>query len=203
MGNNIIFIKNIEENDYGRIDLVQKGEQKNAIKKISISENGLAKNIINELKENIKALEEEKNQYLIQYYDAYIENNYFCKNDYFCICMEYIKDSNLKQFVQKYKDKNILLEEKVIKDIIMQIYKGLEFIYNNNIIYYYFSEDNIFITNNNKIKIDIFGGKNIYNFFKGDKKDDIFCLAGIIYNLLLNLSPNISRNNYIINIAKY
>ena len=118
--------------------------------------------------------------------------------------MEYAGNFNLKQFIQKYKDKHILIEENIIEDIIIQICKGLIEIHKNKIIHRDLTPDNIFINENNKIKIGDFGvskilntkkyastytGKLHYNAperEKGEEYDyraDIYSLGCIMYEL--------------------
>ena len=68
--------------------------------------------------------------------------------------MEYGGEINLKQYIE---NKEELIEEKIIKDIVLQICIGLKEIHKNNIIHRDLTPDNIFINKNNKIKIGDFG----------------------------------------------
>ena len=77
--------------------------------------------------------------------------------------MEYGGNSDLKKFIGKYQNENLLIDEKVIKDIIIQICHGLKDIHNAKIIHRDLSPDNIFINENNKIKIGNFGVAAIIN----------------------------------------
>ena len=71
--------------------------------------------------------------------------------------MEYVGDNNLKQFIHDYKNNNELIDQNIIKDIFIQICKGLKEIHNNKILHRDLTPDNIIIDKNNKIKIGDFG----------------------------------------------
>ena len=213
MSNNLTFIKTIEKINYGEICLVKRNDKLFTLKKISISKSGLTQQTINKNKEKIKILSEQKYENLLTYYDTFIEE------DYFYILMEYIEEQNLNQFIKKYKDKNQLIDEKIIKDIILQLFKGLISFHNNNIIHQNLSKENIFIDKNNNIKIGDF--KLSYKTYidneefnhgeefdiESGKKDDIYSLGCIIYELFtLNDYYNyvIKGNSELsINLAKY
>ena len=127
------------------------------------------------------------------------------ENDKLNILMEYGGDCNLKKFIQTYKEKNQLIEENIMKDIIIQMCKALKTIHENNIIHRDLTPENIFINENKKIKIGDFGiskiltmsnkytksivGKIQYfapEIIKGQKynnKVDMYSLGCIIYEL--------------------
>ena len=120
--------------------------------------------------------------------------------------MEYGGDSNLKQFIKKYKDKEQLIEENIIENIIKQIILGLKAIHNEKLIHRDLTPENIFINEKNIIKIGDFGvskqlntnqkyaktltGKFHYNAPEIEKdekynnKVDIYALGCIIYELV-------------------
>ena len=82
------------------MNLVKKDNKEYALKKISIFESELTGKQIEEYKEKIKYFDALNSNNIIKYYDSFVEG------DYFDILMEYGGDSNLKQFIKKYKIKN-------------------------------------------------------------------------------------------------
>ena len=63
-----------------------------------------------------------KSDYIIKYYESFIEN------DILYIIMEYGGNKDLKKFI---KEKECLIDEKIIKDIKIQICLGLKVIHKN------------------------------------------------------------------------
>ena len=190
-------IRKLGEGGFGEVFLIEKENKHYALKK---SKNKLTEKEINEIKKIINILSNIKSEYIIKYYDTFEDNNSFN------ILMEYAGEVNLKQFIKKYKVKGNLIEESLIKDIILQICVGLIEIHKNKIIHRDLTPDNIFIDENNKIKIGDFGISKIlstntkynqnrigkYHYFapemeigeKYNHKIDVYCLGCIIYELL-------------------
>jgi len=200
--------------------LAEKDDELYTLKKIKMklkqAETEQCKNIIN-------ILSKINNEYLIKYYEAFMEN------DNFNIVMEYGGDMNLKAFIKYYKHNIELIDEDIIINIILQICEGLKEIHNNKIIYSNLTPDNIFIDKNNKIKIGDFGiskistilnkytktkvGKDNYaapEILKGteyNNKVDIYSLGCIIYELFtLNeyyIDKKLDNDDCKINTKKY
>ena len=116
-------IKIIGRGGCGIVYLVQKGnnDEYYALKKIPI--------LTKEEKENyekiLNAILKINNEYIIKYYE------YFIENDFLYIIMEYGGDSDLKKFIKKYNDKNELISEEIINEIILGICSGLKEIHKN------------------------------------------------------------------------
>ena len=190
-------IKELPKGGFGRVYKLKKGDKFYAYKKILIIDS--TKEQINQYTEEAKILSGFNSEYIVKYYFSSLEK------DYFNILMEYGGDNNLKQFIHQYKMKNQLIQEKIIRDIIIQICSGLKDIHNSNLIHRGLTPENIFIDQNNKIKIGDFGvskqlstntkyaktdtGKLYYKapeVIKGEKYDnraDIYSLGCIIYEL--------------------
>ena len=104
--------------------------------------------------------------------------------------MEYSGDIDLKKYINNYKNKGELINENIIKDIILQICKGLKVTHKNKIIHRDLTPDNIFIDINNKIKIGDFGVSKILTTLNKYTKSQIGktyylapeILKGLIYN---------------------
>ena len=189
-------IRKLGEGGFGIVYLVEKNNKQYALKQCK---NKLKNEEIEQYKKIINIISKINNEYLIKYYDAFIEN------DTFNILMEYGGDIDLKKYIKNYKDENVLIKEDIIKDIILQICKGLKEIHNNKIIHRDLTPENIFIDKNNNIKIGDFGvskilttlnkytqsqiGKikylapEILKGLKYNNKVDIYALGCIIYEL--------------------
>ena len=122
--NDYKIIKKIGEGGYGEIYLIEKGNEKYALKKIKSK---LTEGEMNEYNKIINILSKMNNKNIIKYYTTFIEK------DSFNILMEYGGNNNLEQFIKKYKDKHQLIEENIIRDIIIQICFGLKEIHENKI----------------------------------------------------------------------
>ena len=184
-------IKQLRKGNFGEVYLAQK---EYALKRIPILY--LNKEEIDNYNNIFNIISKIDNEYIIKYIESYIDNNYLN------IIMEYGGDTDLKKFIKKYKDKNKLISEKIIKDIIKQICLGLKEIHKKHLIHRDLTPDNIFINYNDKIKIGAVGISKILNINnkytigkhhyiapeidKGEKynnKVDIYSLGCIIYEL--------------------
>ena len=81
--------------------------------------------------------------------------NYLLKTAVYIFVMEYGGNTNLKKYIEQKKP--VLIEENIIKGIIIQICLGLKEIHKNKLMHRVLTPDNIFMDNNNKIKIGDFG----------------------------------------------
>ena len=190
-------IEKIGRGSFGVVYKMEKNNKFYAFKKISTI--NIAQNEINKIEEKFLILSQINNDYIIKYYYSFFEK------DSFNIIMEYVENRNLKQFIRKYKKAKELIEEKTIRAIIEQICICLKEIHKNKIIIGNLTPYNIFINDNNKIKIGDFNiskgfiyqnlfilpKNNIMHYIptefelleKYDYKIDIYSLGCIIYEL--------------------
>ena len=175
-------IKPLGEGGFGIVYLVEKDNKRYALKK---STKKLKNEEIEQIKKLINILSKINNEYLIKYYNTFIEN------DNFNILMEFAGENNLKQFINKHKNKGEYIDEKIIKDIIIQICKGLKVIHDNNMIHRDLTPDNIFIDENtNKIKIGDFGVSKILTNTKNYAKTQIGKFNYVAPEILKGLEYN-------------
>ena len=206
---------NINNAEYKIIKELGKGNFGNVYQVLNLSDNKYyAIKIIpikNETKEKIKKFEKEAEilskfncDNIVKYYDSSKDNN----NIY--ILMEFCGGSNLRNFIDKNKNNNILIDEDILKNIIKQICIGIKAIHDKKIVHRDLKPENIFINEDKIIKIGDFGISKqleIYNIkisinkegtydyiapeilYKGiyNNKSDIWSLGCIIYELF-NLS---------------
>ena len=142
-------IEELGQGAFGKVFKLEKDNKYYAFKKIPIKDS--TKEEISKCTEEAKILSTFDNEFIVKFHYSFLEK------DSFNILMEFAGNSNLKQFIQNFKKKNKLIEEKIIKDIIIQICQGLIQIHEDNIIHRDLTPDNIYINENNKIKIGDFG----------------------------------------------
>jgi surface protein len=223
MDKNFEIIRELGKGAFGSVYLIKINNKYYALKKIRVRE--MKKEERDKCIEEANILSSLNSEYIVKFYNSYIEK------DNFNIIMEYAGDVNLKTFIKKHKYINKLIDENLIKNIIIQICLGLKEIHSANIIHRDLTPENIFIDEtNHKIKIGDFGvskflEENIkyadsivgkYKYFapeiiknqKYDNKIDIYALGCIIYELFtLNeyfIDKNYGENNNLtINMQEY
>lgn len=169
-----------------------------ALKKISIT--NLSNEEIEIIENEAKILSNINNPHIVKYYDS------FKDNDTFYILMEYCEGLDLKKYINDYKVKKKMINEKDIFRIVFNIYLGIKEIHKKNIIHRDLKPENLFLSTFNRIKIGDFGickqldlnnkyantsvGTNVYmapEVIKGETyndKVDIWAFGCIIYELL-------------------
>ena len=144
----------------------------------------------------ISILSKINNENIIKYYD------FFKEKDTYIVVMEYGGDTNLEQFIKKYRNDNMLIKPKLLEDIIIQICNGIKEFHNNNIVLGCLNPYDIFINNNLKVKISLpllhsesyhsTTRKRVeYHYFSPEKREykhltpktDLWSLGCIIYEL--------------------
>ena len=175
--------KKLGEGAFGSVQLVEKNHQYYALKVISL--NKIGKNEIDKYKDGAYILSSLNSEYIVKYHNSYIKNNNFY------ILMEYGGDSNLKKFIKQFKDKNELIDEKIIVNIIFQICLGLQEIHKHNIIHRDLKPENIFINKKNEIKIGDFGiSKQLYSTMNATTNN-----IGTVYYIAPEIITNKEHDN--------
>ena len=119
------------------------------IKQISLL--GLTEKEISEYKSEAKLLSSIKSNYVVKYFDSFIDNHYLN------ILMEYCDGGDLYQYLEKNRKKKIKLKEKIIWQIFIQMLIGLNSIHKKKILHRDIKSQNIFLTKNLDIKIGDLG----------------------------------------------
>ena len=71
--------------------------------------------------------------------------------------MEFCNEGNLRNFIDKHINDNILIEENIISNIIKQICRGIKERHDKKIVHRDLKPENIFMNDNMNIKIGDFG----------------------------------------------
>ena len=192
---NFKIIRKLGEGGFAEVYLIEKNNKLYALKKTI---KPLKEEETNKYNEIINILKKIDNKYITKYYYTFSEKNSFN------IVMEFCGEKNLKQFIADYKNKDLLIKEDIISSIIAQICLGLKEIHKNKLIHRNLTPDNIFIDENNNIKIGDFGISKIiatneyansrigkYKYFapefeiqeKYNQKIDIYSFGCVIYEL--------------------
>ena len=152
-------IKELGRGASGRvIKVLNKSDNKYyAIKEIETKDN--KKEIIKEFENEVNILSKFYCNNIIKYYDSY---RYAYKNK-FCILMEYCEGQNLKDFINKYRNKNELIDDKILYTIIKKLCICIKEIHNKKIIHRDLKPENIFINDNMDIKIGDFGISKLFS----------------------------------------
>ena len=167
------------------------------IRKIQLKDE--SKEDLEKIKNEVKIISSIDNDYIIKYIKSFVKNNSFI------VVTEYYEQITLRQLINKYKKDKKLINQNLIYHIIKEISLGLKEIHNKNIIHGNLTPDNLFFTNDNKLKIGNFGvfsklsnyneylisQKNYYNYLSPEllkdevitNKIDIWSLGCIIYEL--------------------
>ena len=129
---NLFEYKIIEELGVGGFGKVYKvlNEEDNqyyAIKEISIKDE--KEEIITNIKKEAEILSKFNSKNIVKYYGSSQDK------EKFYILMEYCDGMDLKNFIDEYKGKNQIIEEKILLDIIRQLCTGIKEIHDKNIIH--------------------------------------------------------------------
>ena len=115
-------IKELSKENYIRVTQVEKDNKYYVIKEIK-SIDLTRKDIIKDIQKEIEILSKYNFKCAIKYYDSFLIGTKLY------ILMEYCDGINLNDFIINYKNKNELIEEKILYNIIKQICLSMKEIY--------------------------------------------------------------------------
>ena len=191
----------------GSYGTVYKVKKKNTnkyyvIKQISLL--GLCEQQINEYKSEASLLSSIKSDYVVKYYDSFVEKNYLN------IIMEYCDGGDLSQFIEEKKKSKHFLPEMQIWELFIKMILGLSSIHKKKILHRDLKTQNIFLTKSLEVKIGDLGVAkklNHTNFAKTfigtpyylspeicsekpyNDKSDIWAIGCILYELCTYKHP--------------
>ena len=190
-------VKELGKGGSGKVFQVQKDNKYYALKEIQVTSE--LKDKIEEIQKEAKILSKFNSKYIVKYYDSYLYK------DKFYILMEYCSGLNLKEYINKNKNK--LIEENILYNIIKQICLGIKEIHEKKIVHRDLKPENIFLNEKMELKIGDFGIAKEFSSNKEfsltqnqrgslyymapeiqvekiySKKSDIYSLGCIIYEL--------------------
>ena len=194
-------IKELGKGGFGRVNKVLSLSDNKyyAIKVIPIK--GETKKKIEAFEKEAEILSKFNCDNIVKYYYSTKDNN----NIY--ILMEFCDGENLRIFIDKYINNNMLIEENILNNIIKQLCIGIKEIHNKKIVHRDLKPENIFINRKLDIKIGDFGLSKQLDLYKAyalskykagtdyyispeilnngiyNEKSDIWSLGCIIYEL--------------------
>ena len=189
------------DNPYGKLfivlcDLNKSGQKKQYFLKKLMIERKEEKEILIEEIEKIKTL---KCKYVVNICDYFIEEKE--QKEYLCILMEYFENDNLEELIKKEK----FLNSRNIWRIFIQLIIGLNSIHSKDIIIKDLNPKNIFLDEENNIKIFLslnysinktkdfslmlYDSPEIINGGNYNEKSDIWSLGCILYELITKKKP--------------
>ena len=217
-------IKLIGKGSFGEVYKVSKDNKFYALKIYQIKNDDA--NSSNENKENIKSIENEikilsqlDNPFIVKLHEVFslnpnselLNNNDVEEEQMMCLVLELCENGDLNDKIKEKKQKNEKFTENEILQYFYEILQGLYYLHKNRVIHRDLKTLNIFLTENNHIKIGDFGvskkliNNNIYAYtFVGtpyylspeicqnkpyDEKSDVWSLGVVLYELITLNKP--------------
>ena len=218
-------IKLIGKGSFGEVYKVSKDNKFYALKIYQIKNDDT--NNSKENKENIKSIENEikilsqlDNPFIVKLHEVFslnlnselLKNNNLQEEDQMmCLVLELCENGDLNDKIKEKKQKNEKFAENEILQYFYEILQGLYYLHKNRVIHRDLKTLNIFLTENNHIKIGDFGvskkliNNNIYAYtFVGtpyylspeicqnkpyDEKSDVWSLGVVLYELITLNKP--------------
>ena len=154
-----------------------------AMKKIEVkSLENSNRQAYNEYIDKVDKLKEINNSHIIKYYNSFILNNYLY------LIMEYMNNSDLYDFIKTYQLFNKNIEEEVIWNLLLQCLSALDYLYKQDFERPGIRINNIYMNNEQNVKLSIFDGYNK----KNEEKSDINLLAQFFYSMCFSQNKRVT-----------
>ena len=146
-------------------------EHEYAVKKVKINPNKNKR----DYKQEAKILAKLNHSNIIRYHTVWIQKDFIYIQMQLCSC-------TLEGYIDKYRNQ---ISPDMISKIFREILDGVQYIHSKNIIHSDLKMDNIFLDNNQTVKIGDFGiSDTIDNCLEDEEKWDIYYLGRILVDLL-------------------
>ena len=132
--------------------------------------------------DKVDKLKEINNSHIIKYYNSFI----FKDNLY--LIMEYMNNSDIYDFIKTYQLFNKNIEEEVIWNLLLQCLSTLDYLYKKDYGRSGIRINNIYMNNEQSVKLSIFDGYNK----KNEEKSDIDLLGKFFYSMCFSLNKRVT-----------
>ena len=154
---NFEILKEIGSGRFGSVYMVKnkKDNKIYALKKFLLRE--ADKKNLDLIEKEAKILKTLNSENIVKYIDSFFYNNSFY------LTMEFCKNSDSTAFINKHKMENKMISENVIWSVVRGLINGIKEIHGKKLIHRDLKPDNIFISDDYKVKIGDFGISKILN----------------------------------------
>ena len=127
--------------------------------------------------EGMEKLKTIKHPHLLSYYKTFQNNN-----DLYMI-YEYMDNGDLNSFIKAHQTLDTIINEEIIWNYLFQCLSGLKYLHVNNLAYLAIKPTNIFLNNEQKLKIGLFYDTPKVTDRNYNIKDDIFFIGQYFYKM--------------------
>jgi serine/threonine protein kinase len=161
-----------------------------AMKKIELDKLGdLEKNLCFQQIEKLKTI---NHPHLLKYYKTFKDD----KNNLYMI-YEYMNNSDLNSFIKAHQTLEKNIKEEEIWNILLQCLSGLAYLHKENLAYLAIKPTNIFLDNEQKVKIGLFYDTPKIEYKNYNIKRDIYFIGLYFYKMCYSLCDDIRASYWI------
>ena len=151
-------IKQLGQGAFGSAYKVFNKNNNNIYVMKKIPKHSVSNEKMKKFKNEAKILSSFSNEHIVKYCESFYSKNSFN------IVMEYCDGSTIKSYIDNHKSNNHLINKDTIYTFILDICEGLKEIHSKNIIHKDLKPDNLFLTNDLRVKLGDFGiSKRLYD----------------------------------------